>query len=267
MKKGAFLWAGALFSLLVLVFSLSAVRRDRVQAVRPAEPTTASAPNGAALLYVPGPFHTDYEVTAEMSLPRVAANRSWYSVWLMLVEFREDRPEPPFIQGGLMRWERKHFDLTAFTADASLEQSLIYGDVGDLSEGRHRVTLRGNASVVDLIVDGKRLRRFDRRRLLGDAPRVYVQIGGELNAPGDTLDATVRSVTVKRDTDARPHPETIACWRYDRGLRFDNGAEGVFRATGTFDVNRPSGYRKCQNFASWQSKDRSKDRVRDRASR
>jgi hypothetical protein len=252
--KSALVVGGALFFVLVFVFGVLIGRHapdSSARSVRAATPRPAASavPNAIALLYVPGPFRTDYEVSAEMRLPRRAKNRSWYTVWLMLVRWPEAQGPTRFVQGGLMRWAANRFALTAFTTDEAPGVPLVYADRGDLRDGWHRVTLRGDATFVDLLVDERLTHRWDRKRILGAGP-VYVQIGAELNAPGDAIGATVRSVTVKRDGDARAHSEPIACEHHDRGLRFRRVGAQTFEAIGTFNVTAPSAFVGCNNFAA-----------------
>ena len=252
--KSALVIAGVLFCALVFLFGalIGHHQPDRsarhVPAVTP-RPAASEVPNAIALLYVPGPFRSSYEVNAEMRLPRRAKNRSWYTVWLMLVRWPEPNLRTRFVQGGLMRWAANRFALTAFTTDEAPGIPLVYADRGDLREGWHRVTLRGDATFVDLLVDERLTHRWDRKRILGTGP-VYLQIGGELNAPGDAIDGTIRALTVKRDGDARAHPEPIACEHHDRGLRFRHSAAETFQATGKFDVTATSEFVGCNNFAN-----------------
>ncbi|HEY0394815.1 MAG TPA: hypothetical protein VGD01_10030 [Candidatus Elarobacter sp.] len=242
---------GALFALLVLSFLVVAGRfsapHSNVAPVHQAP--VADVPNGLALLYVPGPFRSDYEIGAEMRLPPTARNRSWYTVWLMLVAWPVPHEHEPFVQGGLMRWEQNSFALTAFTADEFRGVPLRYADRGDLAGGWHHVVLRGDATFVELLVDGRHVHRWDRARTFGKRP-VYVQIGAELHRPGDSLEGTIRSITVKRDGDRRPHAEPIVCEHRDRGLRFRQTSPGVFEAAGTFAVEAPGRFIGCRNFAN-----------------
>jgi hypothetical protein len=237
MRKGARLVLGA------FVVLLAAVMLSGRPHAQP-EPPRA---NGIALLYVPGPFDEHYEVSAEMRLPRIASNGSWYCVWLMLVDKHDAAFGAPFVQGGLMRWQQHAFNLTAFIAEAKRAKAMTYDDVGGLGDGWHRVALRGDAEHVDLVIDGKMLHRFPRTAYLADAEDVYLQIGAEVVQPNDTISASVRDVRVKRDTDTILHPEPIACDRYDRGLRFEE-SHGAFQAGGRFVPAAESGYDGCTNF-------------------
>ncbi len=239
MRKGARLVLGA-FVGLVAVAALAAQPHAQTR-------STAPVANGIAILYVPGPFDESYEISAEMRLPKSATNRSWYCVWIMLVDKHDLDFGAPFVQGGLMRWEQHAFDLTAFIADAKRATPMRYDDVGSLADGWHRVALRGDATSIDLLIDGRRLYRFDRHADLADAEDLYAQIGAEVVKPGDTIGASVRDLRVKRDTDDAPHAEPIACVRYDRGVRFAQ-TRGVFEAGGRFDPAAESGFEGCEDF-------------------
>lgn len=176
-----------------------------------------------------------------MQLPRIAGNRLWYCVWIMLLDVHDDPVAAPFVQGGLMRWAEHRYDLTAFIANAKRDAPIAYDDVGDLHDGWHRVTLRGDDAHVDLLVDGAQVHRFDRRATIAKGTHVYAEIGAEVRLPGDSIGASVRDVRVKRDTDDAPHAENIACMRYDRGLQFRDVA-GTLEASGTFSLDAESGY-------------------------
>ena len=258
---------GVVFAVATIAYVFSA---DRAYETRRAEASRearlihdaeySSVPNAAALLYVPGPFRRHYEVAAEMRLPRLTRNRSWYAVWLMLVEYGQG--DQPFIQAGLMRRRAHDFRLTAFITARATGERLSYADVGELRDGAHRIALRGDARLVEFVLDGRVAHRFNRARLLRGARRIYMQVGGGVHAPGDSLVAAVGSLHVKHDGDAVLHSEPILCARHDRGLAFRKDGS-AYTITGLFDQHKQSRFIGCWNFTSAHRRIQKSERPKD----
>jgi hypothetical protein len=95
-------------------------------------------PNGLSLLYDIGRFHHRAVVDGDLELPNVDGNHFFYCVWFMLIDGKK-RPSgiSPFVQGGLMRWDRDRFRLTPFnTVQRPGDRGLTYGAFPPLRHDR-----------------------------------------------------------------------------------------------------------------------------------
>ena len=207
----------------------------------------ATAPNGIAILYAKGPFAYRYEAGANMALPRVRSQRSWYSVWLMLVADRGVEPLG-FLQGGLIRWSGDGYALSAFVAFRKPGGALVFRDLGKIHSGPHRLRLVGLGNEVRFQVDGKTLYTFTRERYMPRGSKAYLQVGAEVKAPFDRAVGTVWGLRIRRDDQRHAHPWDPACIRYDRGLHFVR-VKDRFVAAGYFSARLPSGFIGCREFA------------------
>lgn len=206
-----------------------------------------TAPNGIAILYAKGPFAQHYEADATLALPRVRSQRSWYSVWMMLVADRGVEPLG-FLQGGLIRWAGDGYALSAFVAFRRPGGRLVFRDLGKIHAGAHRVRLLGDGNSVRFQVDGKTLFDFTRDRYMSRGSEAYLQVGAEVKAPFDRAVGTVWHLRLRRDGELRAQPWNPACIRYDRGLHFVRVGYR-FVADGYFNALLPSGFIGCREFA------------------
>jgi len=204
------------------------------------------APNGIAILYAKGPFAHHYEADATLALPRVRSQKSWYSVWMMLVADRGVAPLG-FLQGGLIRWAGDGYALSAFVAFRRPGGSLVFRDLGKLRAGAHRVRLLGGGNSVRFQVDGKTLFEFSRHRYMPKGSETYLQVGAEVKAPFDRAVGTVWHLRLRRDGERRARRWDPACIRYDRGLHFVRVGYR-FVADGYFNAALPSGFIGCREF-------------------
>ena len=208
--------------------------------------TAPTAPNGIAILYAKGPFAHRYEANATLALPRVPSQRSWYSVWMMLVAGRGVAPLG-FLQGGLIRWAGDGYALSAFVAFRQPGGKLVFRDLGKLRAGAHRVRLLGSGNTVRFQVDGKTFFTFARNRYMPKGSQTYLQVGAEVKAPFDRAVGTVWHLRLRRDGELRARRWNPACIRYDRGLHFVRVGER-FVADGYFNAALPSGFIGCREF-------------------
>ncbi len=207
----------------------------------------ATAPNGIAILYAKGPFAFHYDAAATMALPRVRSQRSWYSVWLMLVADRGVEPLG-FLQGGLIRWAGDGYALSAFVAFRKPGGELVFRDLGKIQTGPHRLRLLGIGNDVRFQVDGRTLYTFKRERYMPRGSKTYLQVGAEVKALFDRAVGTVWNLRVRRDGESHAQPWEPACIRYDRGLHFVRVGDR-FVADGYFKARLPSGFIGCREFA------------------
>jgi hypothetical protein len=198
-------------------------------------------PNGLALLYDIGRFHHRAVVEGDLELPKVDGNHFFYCVWFMLIDGQK-RPTgiAPFVQGGLMRWDRDHFRLTPFnTIQRPNDRELTYGAFPPLPRDSpyHVRLVAENGRVTIDVGDVRVLDVPERDYFLPDAKR-YVQIGAETSVYGDRESGILRNVTIQGDDDPVPRPFAATCRYIGRGITIEDGhgtfvASGVLARTGT----------------------------------
>ncbi len=115
-----------------------------------------------AVAYITPPVRRDVSIEADLTLPRVASNRQWYGVWLMVLG-SGDPQHQPFVQGGLMRHEADRarmvpeHGLAPFVAYRVRGRSLTYLDMPRFTQpvtASHHFTIGKRAGTLFVSMDG-----------------------------------------------------------------------------------------------------------------
>jgi len=204
----------------------------------------AGARHAVAGAYALGDFAVSYAIAADVAVPEVRANRSWYGDWVMLVaEHGAGRPQP-FVQLGEIRGFAPHDAPSAFIAYRGSDGPVVFRRVRTLPPGVHHVAISGNARTITLAVDQALIATFPRDDFFLPGDRVYAQYAAEVADPGDAPSGYLRNLAVETDADFVPHALEAGCLRYDRGVRLDRTADG-WTPTGRYRPGDPSGFRDC----------------------
>ena len=161
--------------------------------------------------YALGGFSVSYGLSADVSLPEIATNRSWYADWIMLVAKREAGTRQPFVQLGEIRGFAPHDPPTAFIAYEAPGRPVVFRRLRPLP-GEHHVAISGNERTIRLAFDQELLATFSRAQFFGPTDRVYAQYAAEVSDPGDIASGSLRRLAVETDGDFAPARSTFpAC--------------------------------------------------------
>jgi hypothetical protein len=190
--------------------------------------------NGAAALTYRVDRRKGFVFSANLDLPELTNNRSWYCVWLMVSELKGTRQHPAMLQVGLMRWDQSKFQMQPFVTTEQADHELVFRRVAGNLTGHHRFAIACDSSTIELRMDGEALMSAPRAAFFKDDYPIYLKIAAEVFAVGDTASGLVNDVTLANGGDKQAPPSTYAAFE-DRGLKFLCRGKGQWEATGRFE--------------------------------
>jgi hypothetical protein len=171
--------------------------------------------------------------SANLDLPELINNQSWYCVWIMVSELKGTSEHPSMLQVGLIRWDQSNFQMQPFVAMEHAGQQIVFKPVAENLTGYHRFEIADDPSTIGLRMDGKVLMSAPRVEFFKDEV-IYLKIGAEVFAPGDRVSGLVNDVTLVADGNKEEKPSFYAAFE-DQGLEFLCRGNGQWEATGRFD--------------------------------
>jgi hypothetical protein len=187
-------------------------------------------------LYLP----RSYTFKANVQLSQIQGNHDFSAAWLMVIANRG--PESliaPFLQVGIIRDARRQFRLQTFVADQLFQQPLKYVEGSFIPEGWHDIEIKRQQGVIRLFVDGKQVFSAEEDRFFRADDVLYLQIGSELNAPGDTIDAEWQHF--HETVNGSSSDPNLQCFADGRGLAIvptDSIRDRTFQVHGMFDPSK-----------------------------
>jgi hypothetical protein len=196
---------------------------------------THESENGAAALTYWAELRKkkSFVFSANLDLPELINNRSWYCVWLMVSELKGTTQHPAMLQVGLMRSEQSKFQMQPFVTTEQAGKELIFKGVSGNLTSYHRFVIADDPSTIELRMDGKVLMSAPRAEFFKDEI-VYLKIAAEVYAVGDRVSGLVNDVTLVTDGSKEETPSFYVAFE-DRGLKFLCKGNGRWEATGHFD--------------------------------
>ena len=170
--------------------------------------------------------------SANLNLPELINNQSWYCVWIMVSELKGTTEHPSMLQVGLMRWDQSRFQMQPFVTTEQAGQELVFKPVAGNLSGYHRFAIADDPSRIELRMDGKVLMSVPRAQFFKDEI-IYLKIAAEVYGVGDSVSGLVNDVALVTD-DKKETPISYAAFE-DRGLKFVCKGNGQWEATGLFD--------------------------------
>jgi hypothetical protein len=197
------------------------------------------AENGAAALTYRVPLNRSFVFSADLELPKIPANQSWYAVWLMIGELKNTAQYPSMLQVGLVRWDQSGFEVQPFVAsEHSGHPELNFTPVRTNLAGVHRFAISSNPTTIDLLMDGRVLMSGRRRDFFADSSPTYLKVAAEVFADGDKVSGRVTNIQIQVDSAGSQAPSAWDAFE-DRGLKFECHPKGIWEATGVFDPRSP----------------------------
>lgn len=223
----------------VMIFSLSLLSflACKSESARNTDEVPHEAENGAAALTYPVALKQRFVFSATLDLPEVAANRSWYCVWLMICERKGTFEYPAMLQVGLLRWGDGDSQLQPFITTEHSGQDLEFKALPGRLSGQHRFAIVADPLTVDLQMDGRSLFSAARKDFFADGSELYLKIAAEVFAVGDVVSGVVNDISFE-SVSMRRHPPISHAAFEDRGLRFVCDGSGKWIASGRFDPTR-----------------------------
>ena len=199
------------------------------------QPIQHQSENGAAALTYWANLRKrkSFVFSANLDLPKLTNNQSWYCVWLMVSELKGTTQHPSMLQVGLMRWDQSKFQMQPFVTTEQAGKELMFKPVAGILSGYHRFAIIDDPSTIELRMDGKVLMSAPRKDFFKDEI-IYVKIAAEVYAVGDRVSGLVNDVTLATDGGKEETPSFYAALE-DRGLKFLCRGNGKWEATGRFD--------------------------------
>jgi hypothetical protein len=199
------------------------------------QPIPHESENGAAALTYWADLRKkkSFVFSANLDLPELSNNQSWYCVWIMVSELKGTSQHPSMLQVGLMRWDQSKFQMQPFITTEQRGKNLVFKPVGENLTGYHRFAVADDPSTIELRMDGKVLMSAPRKDFFKDEI-IYVKIAAEVYAVGERASGLVNDVTLATDGDKEETPSFYAALE-DRGLKFVCKGKGRWEATGRFD--------------------------------
>ena len=195
------------------------------------------AENGQAALTYPVHLRNGFVFSANLDLPEVSDNQSWYCVWLMVAEPKGTSQHPSMLQVGLIRWEQSKFQMQPFVGTEHSGGEVVFKPIAGNLSGYHRVAIAADSSTITLKLDGKALMSAPRTEFFKDNSPIYLKIAAEVFAVGDTVSGLVNDVTLASGADQEATPISNAAFE-DRGLKFLCKGNGQWQAIGRFDPSK-----------------------------
>ncbi|MHB8140186.1 MAG: hypothetical protein ACYDHD_02840 [Vulcanimicrobiaceae bacterium] len=191
-----------------------------------------------APLYIPFAPGSNHRVEAELILPAVPANKSWYANWVMIVGQANNSAHPVFFQAGEIRRPGVYHGEHVFIAwQGATDKHVVYRDLNPLGQGMHNVAIVEKRNTFTAFVDGKPVGFSMKIPML----KPYAQIGPEVYAQGDTLSGTVEKVRVSANGRRTNVDPATVCHYKNHGVALSHNGS-TFIASGTFDQLRESGF-------------------------
>jgi hypothetical protein len=174
--------------------------------------------------------------SANLDLPELINNQSWYCVWMMVSEAKGTSQHPSMLQVGLMRWDQTKFQMQPFVTTERAGKELMFKPIAGSLTGYHRFAISDDPSAIELRMDGKVLMSAPRAEFFKDEI-IYLKIAAEVYAVGDRVSGLVNDVTLVTDGGKEETPSFYAAFE-DRGLKFLCRGNGQWVATGQFDPSQ-----------------------------
>jgi hypothetical protein len=175
--------------------------------------------------------------SANLDLPELINNRSWYCVWIMVSELKGTSEHPSMLQVGLILRDQSKFQMQPFVgteqAGHELTEVIFKPVQGNLS-GYHRFAIGGDPSRIELRMDGKVLTSAPGTEFFKDDTLIYLKIAAEVYAVGDRVSGLLNNVTLVSEADKEEPAISYAAFD-DSGLKFFCRGKGQWEATGRFD--------------------------------
>jgi hypothetical protein len=176
--------------------------------------------------------------SADLSLPHVPHNRSWYAIWLMVGETKGTAELPAMLQVGLIRWDQSNWKLQPFITTEHSRGSLKFQPIPTDLAGTHRFAISYRSDLVILAMDGRTLLCARRSDFFPDQREpIYLKLAAEVFAVGDEITGVARNITLETGG------ETVTPMPYagikDRGLKFRCDEYRSWTAAGVFDPALP----------------------------
>jgi hypothetical protein len=165
------------------------------------QPISHESENGAAALTYRVDRRKNFVFSANLALPELVNNRSWYCVWLMVSELKRTSQHPSMLQVGLMRWDQSKFQMQPFITTEQRGKDLVFKPVAGILTGYHRFAIAADSSTIELRMDGKALMSAARTEFFNDGSRIYLKIAAEVFAVGDRASGLVHDVTLENGAD------------------------------------------------------------------
>jgi hypothetical protein len=214
--------------------SLIASLGCRPKKVQQSQTIPHESENGAAALTYRVDRRREFVFSANLDLPELTNNRSWYCVWLMVSELKGTRQHPAMLQVGLMRWDQSKFQMQPFVATEQAGHELVFKPVAQSLTGYHRFAIAGDSSTIELRMDGEALVSEPRAEFFKNDYPIYLKIAAEVFAVGDRASGLFNDVTLANGGGKQEPPSTYAAFE-DRGLKFLCKGKGQWEATGRFE--------------------------------
>ena len=208
----------------------------------------AKEQRATATAYYKAPVEEGFTYASRLSLPRVATNRRWYGVWIMVQADQAD--DTPLFQIGLMRREQdlaaglEANYLAAFIAYRRKGKALVYEELprfGRDSTPQHEVLLARRGGKMYAKLDGNIVHVERTIDILNRRQPPTLTLAAELFSYGDHASGTIESVRIfgsVREANRSPNPTGFYT---DRGTCLEKIPAG-YRALGEFNSQAPSNY-------------------------
>jgi hypothetical protein len=197
------------------------------------------AENGEAALNFYAARREPFVFGADLRLPKISGNQSWYAVWLMIGELKNGKDLPSMLQVGLIRWDGSQFKAQPFIGyEHSGHSEINMTTLPGSSESGHRFQISMSQSSVELLMDGRVVKSVPRGEFFNDSMPIYLKIGAEVFAVGDSVSGRVRNVAIRVGSRDYHQARFWAAFE-DRGLKFRCTGSNQWEATGEFTPSLP----------------------------
>lgn len=161
----------------------------------------AVSTDGEATVYLTGSLAHNFDVSYEVEYRPSRGNRSWTVISLLLL----GRASPSGSIGvGLSRGSPRELALSGFTDIGIVSGAPVYRRVHVRCAEKCLIELRGSATTISALIDGRLEGTWSRRSLRLLNP--YIQINGEVSAIGDQISVSLTRVRARSESGRLPTP-------------------------------------------------------------
>jgi len=196
---------------------------------------TPFSKDGEATVYVDGAFGKPFVLSFDAALRRQRRNRSWSTVDVLLLG---GPPPSDSISIGLYPTKNTVRAFLSVNRGADFK----FHDSGVVCRDAYRLTLRGSENTILALGNGREIRRWQRSEFKMRHPSV--QLNGEVDAPGDLIDARLHPVELQVAGVALTEP---SCSFTTRGINVRRTNDGTLRFRGEYKVKDSSEFVSLSN--------------------